>query len=125
VVAVFEPTSPAVTLQRAPEVVRPDYQAKFPREIFADFIGTGAFGVRLHGLQGGITQRRRRTPRLLASFRFRPRDGRRGSFRHAPFLWLLGCYHFSAESTQRAFGDLQLTELAAQLCPLRIARMSR
>ena len=49
-IAVFEPAGTAVALQRATEVVRPDYQPEFPREIFEDLLGTGALGVRLHGL---------------------------------------------------------------------------
>jgi len=49
-IAVFEPAGATVVLQRATEVVRPDRQPKFSREIFEDLLGTGALGVRLHGL---------------------------------------------------------------------------
>jgi hypothetical protein len=56
----------------------------------------------------------------LATSRSRLRTGRRRGFRSASFSPLLGSNPFPTESTQSAFGDFQLIELIAQLCPFRI-----
>ena len=48
-IAGFETAGTAVALQRAAEMVRPDGQPKFPREILAELVGTGALGMRFHG----------------------------------------------------------------------------
>jgi hypothetical protein len=117
-IAVFEPAGAAVVLQRATEVVRPDCQPKFSREIFEDFLGTSALSVRLHGHQSCLAQRW--APYLVATSRSRLRTGRRRGFRGASFSPLLGSNPLPAESAQSAFGDFQLIELIAQLCPFRI-----
>jgi hypothetical protein len=117
-IAGIEPAGSAVALQGATEVVRPDCQAKFPREILEDFFGTSTLGVCAYRFQSGLTQRC--PPRRLAASPLGRCTGRRRSFPHASLPWLLGWRPFSAKSFESTFGDFQLIELIAQLCSFRI-----
>ena len=56
-IAVFELTRTAVTLQRGTKVIRPDRHTEFPRKIVQEFGGRGAFAMRLYGLQTGVADR--------------------------------------------------------------------
>src|SRR5271166_549279 len=117
-IAVIEPAGSAVALQGATEVVRPDCQAKFPREIVEDFLGTGTLGVCAYRFQSGLAERCPR--RWLAPASLGRCTGRRRSFRHGFLPWLVGWHRFSAESFESTFGDFQLVELIIQPCSFRI-----
>ena len=117
-IALFEPTCAAVSLKRATEVVGPDRHAESPREIVEDFVGAGAVGVRLHGLQSGVAQRQ--VWRRLATSCFALLSGRWCRSRGASSASSPDCDRFSPEPVQSAFSDFQLIELVAQLCPFCI-----
>jgi hypothetical protein len=53
-IAVVEPAATAVPLQCNTEVVRSDRHPELPRQVIEDFVGRGAVGMCLHGLQRRI-----------------------------------------------------------------------
>src|SRR6266851_1969163 len=76
--------------------------------------------MRLHGLQSGIAQRH--AGRLLSASSFALPAGCRCrcSSRRASSPPSLGRIRFHPEARQNAFGDFQLIELIAELCPFGV-----
>jgi hypothetical protein len=75
--------------------------------------------MRLHGLQSGIAQRH--AGRLLSASSFAPAGCRcRCSSRRASSPPSLGRIRFPPEARQNAFGNFQLIELIAELCPFGV-----
>src|SRR5260370_25448701 len=75
--------------------------------------------MRLHGLQSGVAQRH--AGRLLSASSFAPAGRRcRCSSRRTSSPPSLGCIRFPPEARQNAFGNFQLIELIAELCPFGV-----
>src|ERR1700738_393103 len=99
-------------------MVRPDRHPEFSRQIVKDCVRGGAIAMRLHSLQNGVAHRHRGCL-LTASGAAFPTGCWRSPCR-ASSPPPLGRLRLSTESCENAFGDFQLIELVAQLCPFAI-----
>src|SRR6188472_4700956 len=104
-VAVFQPTGAAVSLQGNPQMVRPNAHAEFARQMVEDFVCGRSFGMRPDRLQRGVARRHAGSLLLRSAGPSLPtclRHNSRWTSAPAPF----GRVTAAAESCQHAFGDL-------------------